>query len=279
MDLETLKAEHAAIVQAHGPWGSHNVALPYGQFTIDAAPRGDNHRIVKFLQLTVDLLRRPLTGMRVLDLGCGEGLYAIEFAQQGAEVIGIEGRPGNVAKADFGRRALALTTLDVVLGDVRDVTLEQLGRFDVILCSGILYHLEADAALALLRQMRRMCAGITIVDTRIALEAEIFVDEGGGRYGGSMYREHAPGASPAEKLADPGASLDNVQSFWFTRPALANALADAGFTSVLECLTPVPLQLRADRVTFAAFPGPPVHPHNEIGRDLASRRWPVDRAS
>jgi 2-polyprenyl-3-methyl-5-hydroxy-6-metoxy-1,4-benzoquinol methylase len=277
VNAEAMVAARQAVIDAYGPWRWHNVALPYGLFTIDAAPHGDNHRAVKFLQLAADLLRRPLAGLRVLDLGCGEGLYALEFAQHGAEVLAVEGRPANLAKCEFARRALALERVRFLQDDVRHVTAERFGRFDVVLCSGLLYHLDAPSAFALLREMRRMCAGVCLVDTRIALKAERFETFEGVAYGGAAYREHAPEASEAEKLADPGASLGNDESFWFTRHALANALADAGFTSVLEGLVPVPLQLRADRATFAAFPGPPVRAHNEVGHDLAARRWPADR--
>jgi 2-polyprenyl-3-methyl-5-hydroxy-6-metoxy-1,4-benzoquinol methylase len=82
LDRQSIEAGRQAVIDAHGPWGSHNVALPYGLFTISPEPRGDNYRTVKFVQLIADTLRRPFSELRILDLGCGEGLYAIEFAQQ-----------------------------------------------------------------------------------------------------------------------------------------------------------------------------------------------------
>ena len=278
MDHETLKAERQRVIDAHGPWWTHNVALPFGEFTKDAAAHGDNHRVVKFVQMVADLLRRPFAGLRVLDLGCGEGLYALEFAQQGAQVVAVEGRAANLARADFARRALGVEGVEFVQDDVRAVTRERFGAFDLVLCSGLIYHLDGPSACRLMEEMRRMCAGVCVVDTRVALQADTTVEHAGRSYGGLVYREHAQGASPDAKLADVGASLDNETSFWFTRHALANALADVGFTSVFECLAPVPMMLRPDRVTLAAFPGPRVHPRNEVGRALANRRWPVDFA-
>lgn len=274
MEKESLIAERQAIIGQHGPWGSHNVALPYGLFTMDDQPKGDNHRACKFLQLAVDLLRRPLHEVRVLDLGCGEGLYAIEFAQHGAHVLGVEGRTANFVKADFARRALALTTLEFVQEDVREVTRERHGAFDLILCSGILYHLDQTAVFRFLHALRRMCTGLCIIDTRISLTREVAAEFAGRRYWGKTYREHAPGASVSEKLEQRGASLDNEESFWFTRQSLANLLADLGYTSVNECWMPVPLTLRDDRATFVAVPGPEVRAFNEIGRALRDRRWP-----
>ena len=277
MDLEEIRAARQATVEKHGPWVSHNVALPFGEFTIDATPRGDNHRIVKFLQIVCDVLRRPAYGLRVLDLGSGEGLYALEFAQQNASVVAVEGRADNLARAEFARQALDLTSVQFVLDDVRNVSKERFGIFDVVLCSGLIYHLEAVSAVDLLERMRDMCEGVCIVDTRVALRAEVTVQRSGRSYGGSIYREHQAGASESEKLSSPLASLDNETSFWFTRHSLANALADVGFSSVMECLIPVPLMLRPDRATFVALCGRRVHPHNEIGRALADRRWPSDQ--
>jgi hypothetical protein len=71
-----------------------------------------------------------------------------------------------------------------------------------------------------------------------------------------------------------GASLDNDESFWIVKHDLANALMDLGFTSVMECLAPVPWMLRKDRVTLVATAGRKAAAYNEIGLDLAGRRWP-----
>src|SRR5208283_4911140 len=56
---------------------------------------------------------------RLLDLACLEGLFAIEFA----------------------RKVLGLSNCRLIKGDVRSISAE-LGSFDVILCAGILYHLD-----------------------------------------------------------------------------------------------------------------------------------------
>ena len=51
------------------------------------------------------------------------------------------------------------------------------------------------------------------------------------------------------------ASLDNPQSFWFTRESLVRLLHDVGFTSVLECHAPPDPTKQPDRLTLAAFKG------------------------
>ena len=57
----------------------------------------------------------------MLDLASLEGMYALELARRGAEVIAIEGREANIEKARFAARALAID-VDFQLGDVRDLS-------------------------------------------------------------------------------------------------------------------------------------------------------------
>ena len=274
MTRDALIAEHRAVCERHGPWEWHNVSLPYGLFTRGPEPTGDNHRVLKFLQVTADTLRRPLAGLRVLDLGSGEGLYALEFGRHGADVLGLELRDNHLGRAEFSRAALQLSNVRFEKGDVREATLERYGRFDLVICSGILYHLDRPACFDFLKNLRRLCSGLMIVDTRIALTTQVEAKYEGRAYGGALYREHAEGATAAQKEAELGASIDNDESFWFTRHALVNFMADVGFTSVSEVLAPVPLQLRTDRATFTAIAGTPVRAFSEIAPDLAQQRWP-----
>ena len=45
-----------------------------------------------------DITQCDFKNLRILDLACLEGHYAIEFALQGATVVGIEGRESNIQK-------------------------------------------------------------------------------------------------------------------------------------------------------------------------------------
>lgn len=274
MDVAEIEAGLAAVTAEHGPWGSANVALPHGLFTIDAEPRGDNHRTLKFLQIIADVLGRPLRDLRIVDLASGEGLYAIELAQHGAQVLGIEGRAANVAKAEFARQAWGLDTLRFVEDDVRNFTAERYGRFDVVLCSGILYHLDAPDVFHFLRNIRAACTDLLIIDARVAMAPDTSMAFEGRRYGGCVYQEHEEGDPADVRLARLGASLDNPRSFWFTRHGLANCLTDLGFSSVYECLSPMPLNTRTDRATFVARSGRIVRPYNAIAGRLDACRWP-----
>jgi hypothetical protein len=168
-----------------------------------------------------------------------------------------------------------LDSVSFVQDDVRAVTRDRYGEFDVVLCSGILYHLDQPAVFDFLKAVRAICTGVCIIDASISMTSDIEVIYDGKSYWGSSYREHPPGASPEQKQADMGASLDNDESFWIAKYDLTNFLMDIGFTSVLECLAPVPWMLRKGRVTLIATAGRKTRPYNEVGRGLADRRWPV----
>lgn len=151
-----------------------------------------------------------LTGVRVLDLACRAGAFAAAFHEAGADVVGVEGRQENLDMAHPGPRYL--------LGDVRDLDPEVHGQFDVTLCLGILYHLDADDAVRLLRAMRAATHGIAVIDTHIGAPVdEVEVD--GQTFAGQWYGE-PPGL---------WSSIGNPRSWWFTDDALDDAARLAGW--------------------------------------------------
>ena len=53
----------------------------------------------------------------------------------------IEGRESGNANARFAAEVLGLSNVSFITDDVRNLSQERYGRFDVVFCSGILYHL------------------------------------------------------------------------------------------------------------------------------------------
>ena len=49
-------------------------------------------KVRRIMQLTRDLARRPFEALRILDLGCGEGVYAVEAGLRGAHVVALDAR-------------------------------------------------------------------------------------------------------------------------------------------------------------------------------------------
>ena len=240
------------VVEENGPWTAMAIKLPDNTYTRTPAV---DHRLRRILQVADDLIGKPLSQCRILDLACLEGHYGIEFALRGCEVIGIEGRAGNIAKCEFVKRELGLNRILFFQDDVRNLSSTKYGIFDIVICSGILYHLPARDAWGLIQSMYETCKGIVIIDTFIALSSQLTVEIDGLTCHGHIYLEHGEADSAERKLNNLWASLDNDASFWFTEPSLMNLLARAGFSSSLDVLTPtMPGNLR-DRKTYVAVKG------------------------
>lgn len=222
------------------------------------------------LQIAADLSAKPLDQLRVLDLACYEGQFAIEFARLGAEVLGIEGREENVAAARRHAEQWALERLELRQGDVRALARADTGGFDVVLCLGLLYHLDFPDVIGLLERIAEVCDGVAIFDTHINLGVSRTFHDRGRTYRGRVYIEHSARASDAERESSRWASLDNATSFWPTRASLINALMDAGFTSVYECEVPPAPNASVDRRTFVAVKGRRVLPLGESRAEHAS---------
>jgi predicted RNA methylase len=249
VDSGTIEARRDALIAEHGSWIAYNVSLAPGVYSMGDSRVGMAEFLVQSItQAVADLVGKPLDELRVLDLACHEGGFAIELGLHGAEVLGIEARPANIEKARFAAEVLGLDRVTFEIGDVRDLTEERLGRFDVVLCLGILYHLEAPDAVRLIERCFSLCDRIVVIRSAVGLSPDFDEYVGSRRYRGRRYRED---------VRHRGASIDNPTSIWPTRASLLNLLADVGFSSVLEVRNPfVPgLDDLRDSVTYVAVRG------------------------
>lgn len=215
-------------------------------------------------------LRLPtLAGRTVLDVGAWDGYYAFHAERAGAarvvaldhyawgarirdfapawedrradgptafvleddprwDPIGLPGRAG----FDLARRALSSGVETAVLDVARD-DLEPLGRFDVILFLGVLYHLRDP--LRALRRLAAICDGVTVVETEaVAI---------GGH----------PDAAAVEFLGTEDRKLHgDPTNWWIPTPAGLVALCErAGFARV-ELIGAPPVPRRGERSRYRA---------------------------
>lgn len=259
MEKKELLEQIQNIKYEYGAW-AFDIPLPFDVWT------GGNlniphTRLKRIVQIVSDLVGKPLKECRILDLGCLDGIFSIEFAQHGAETIGIEVREDNIKKAIFCKEVLNLNNLDFRHEDARNISIESHGMFDAIICSGLLYHLTAPDAIELISKMFNMSHKVVVIDTHIALEPVTHYLNGNDEYWGKPYIEHSEHDSHKIKSKRLWASWDITQSFWFTRSSLINILNRAGFTSVYECFAPSHLNFgkpgieHFDRCTFVALKG------------------------
>jgi Methyltransferase domain len=81
---------------------------------------------------------RPALGLHTaLDAGAGVGFFSQTLLDCGLNVCGFDGRSENVAEA---RRRFPHIPFEQA--DLQDRSVLELGKFDLVLCFGLLYHLE-----------------------------------------------------------------------------------------------------------------------------------------
>ncbi|MDY6950924.1 MAG: class I SAM-dependent methyltransferase [Thermodesulfobacteriota bacterium] len=274
MGGEGIEAKKNDIVERFGPWTAHNIHLGDEIYTMDRRIVGDEIRLKRVVQIISDVACKSISALRVLDLACLEGLFAIELAQQGAEVVAIEGRTANIEKARFAKEVLCLDRLTLHHDDVRNLSVEQYGKFDVVLCLGILYHLTVPDVFSFLESVAEACGAFAIVETEVTPAPERCYVYNGREYWGKMRLEHADGSTAQERAQSLWASLDNLASFCFTRPSLYNVLAHVGFTSVYECHNPR-VDKGSGRLTILALKGTgQALRSSPLGRSLPEDNWP-----
>ena len=200
---DAIRREQAELEARYGAWTAHNIRLADGVYTLSEAPAGDEVKLRRVAQIVSDTFAGGIAGLRVLDLACLEGMYALEFARRGAEVVAIEGREANLEKARFAARALGLE-VDFRLGDVRELTRQDHGQFDVVLCLGILYHLDAPDVFRLLERMAEVCRRALVIDTSVAARGNEERSHSGQSYRGTTLV--LPGRAPAGALELAGQS-------------------------------------------------------------------------
>lgn len=116
---------------------------------------GWNHNIHHH-RLVLDALPTPCH--RVLDVGCGEGLLALELADRATSVVGLD---VDAPIIDVARCDAAADNIDYVVGDLLTADLED-GSFDAVVSIATLHHLDAVAALARMGELVRP-GGVVVV--------------------------------------------------------------------------------------------------------------------
>jgi len=97
-------------------------------------------------------------GGRILDVGCGSGLnlrMALE-ARPGSEGVGLEAEPHVAVQARENMEGWGLAgRATIVTADARALPSEADGPFELVMVMSMVYYLEPDERVALLREIRR----------------------------------------------------------------------------------------------------------------------------
>lgn len=218
---------------------AHNIRLDDGRVTrpgpgaatMEAYPRFISARNI--LNLVYPGEKK---GLRIVDLGCLEGGYAVEFARMGFDSLGIEARASNFECCDFVKKNVDLPNLKFARDNVMNIG--EYGMFDAVFCCGLLYHL--DQPKAFLEQLASQTKRVIILNTHFSLshvESSNYtlspptMNEG---LPGRWFGEFSPETPPEKIDALRWSSFHNTLSFWPQREYLIELIYRLGFDTVLE---------------------------------------------
>lgn len=190
-------------------------------------------------------LPEDLSGLRVLDVGAWHGCFSFECERRGAaEVIALS--PEDPEETGFQRLKNALRSeVRYVRGSIYDADRLDLGRFDLILFLGVLYHLRHP--LLAIDQLALLCRGKVLIESHVIDDFVTLAP----RQITTLCRLNKQLPALPLWLFYPGKELNSDETNWFgpnTRAVLA-AFDSAGFETTL-------LDQWDDRAAFAATPRP-----------------------
>lgn len=119
---------------------------------------------------------------RAVDLACHQGYFSLQLAQRGfAEVVAVDARADHIADVELIRTACGQDRVRPHQSDVHLVDSTAIGGpFDLVLCFGLLYHLEDP--IGALRQARALCQDLCVVETQVVPNMSGNVDWGSYRF-------------------------------------------------------------------------------------------------
>jgi len=187
----------------------HQIDFGNGLLTPGTIKQPKIRRMSRMLFDGVDLRSRTL-----LDIGCWDGAYSLEATRRGATVTATDHFVWHSSWGD--RRCIDLVqqhlapSMQIVDADLSEMSAERLGRFDVVLFLGVLYHLRDP--LTALERVADLAMDTLIVETRMTMR-------------------HI--RKPVMQF-HPGATLGNDPTNWWTpnRRCVEAMLRDLGFQQV-----------------------------------------------
>lgn len=114
---------------------------------VNASPQTvfDQSHYLELISARGETIRRTLAELKPLlqlstavDAGCGLGFFAEILHKAGLNVCAFDGRAENI---DEARRRFPQILFEQ--GDLENSDIRKLGKFDLVLCFGLLYHLES----------------------------------------------------------------------------------------------------------------------------------------
>jgi SAM-dependent methyltransferase len=126
-------------------------------------------RAFHFIEPVVRHFGGSLEGKRVLDLGCNAGFFSLKAIEAGCDyVLGIDGREMHVDQANFVFEVKDIdpSRYEFACGNILDFDYQKAGPFDIVLCLGVLYHINQP--IALFKAIAPVNTDLLVIDTKLS---------------------------------------------------------------------------------------------------------------
>lgn len=254
---QVMAQEHSAgAVQ----FTAHNVRLDDGTLTIPESSRtlDESSWFISARGILETVFPGDKSHLRLADVGCLEGGYAVGFARMGFQVLGIEVRELNMAACNYIKSKTNLPNLRFVHDNALNIANH--GLFDTVFCCGLFYHLENPKQY--LETLSSVTNKLLILQTHFSIinrsDKWLRLPTTARQLTDRLLRRPAPVkfmlSAPTEHEGLPGrwftefsddrsfgqrdtakwAPWDNRRSFWIQREHLLQAIKDVGVDLVME---------------------------------------------
>jgi SAM-dependent methyltransferase len=169
-----------------------------------------------FFDPLVALCGGSLKGKRVLDLGCNAGFWSLNAIEAGCDfVLGIDGRQMHIDQANFvfQTKDIDPTRYRFEKHNLFDLDFSSIGSFDIVLCLGLLYHVNRP--IELFEKIAAVNDDLLVIDTAVDSADDALL---------RLVRE---------PLDDPRNSADYELVFWPTRSAVCEMVELFGYQVVM----------------------------------------------
>lgn len=156
----------------------HRIRMPDGSYTpgmVNHGPDGGDWPTTRFG------MPKDMTGMRVLDIGAWDGFFSFEAERRGAELVVASDVHGETSFTNGGnwggtkgflyaREALKSKVqweqMDITNPDHSESMWKKYGKFDLIMCFGVLYHIPSDlGVLVALYRLKGLAKKTILIET------------------------------------------------------------------------------------------------------------------
>ena len=170
-------------------------------------------------------------GATALDLACNEGWFSHRLLEWGASrVVGVDVRELNIRRAALLRDHFGIPAerLELRHGDVFEIDAAELGKYDVVLVLGLIYHVENP--MGVLRLARHCSRRLCVVESQLTQQTQPIVH--GLGQAGELHESEGSFAIVLERGDNSLASVGQVLSLIPNRTALDQMTRVAGFETI-----------------------------------------------